>query len=143
MVPRNTVQFVVDGINMFNDAYILRIKEKLREELNLVEQSIDPNNSLTQINRIIDSVSNPFKNLNTEHKRIKYLEENCSYTPPKDFIMGQCSKPKKVQGTIVSMAVDIKGKFITLRSTLKSLLEIPGSLDEIKNYMTKLKSSDE
>ena len=57
--------------------------------------------------------------------------------------MGQCSKPKKVQGTIVSMAGNIKGKFIPLKSTLKPLLEIAGLLDEMKNYMTMLKNSDE
>lgn len=133
LLSRKSIQMILTNVfSLFNNYLLPNLKYKLDTQLSL---STEHTNILDQINEIFATFTNPFDEFSTEYKRLKFLENYRFYFPPESYIIGQAKIAKNVKNRIVDNVIDVTGRHILLRNTLKSILEIPGMLNEIKKYI--------
>ncbi|KYQ53903.1 hypothetical protein ALC60_07196 [Trachymyrmex zeteki] len=141
LLSRKSIQMILTNVfSLFNNYLLPNLKYKLDTQLSL---STEHTNILDQINEIFATFTNPFDEFSTEYKRLKFLENYRFYFPPESYIIGQAKIAKNVKNRIVDNVIDVTGRHILLRNTLKSILEIPGMLNEIKHlYASDVQLND-
>lgn len=130
--PRNLVDNIIQEIcNIFHEPcnFLNDYIEKLESE-----NKID----MSTLKQMLCSLSNIFKNLNTEHNRFAYLTKLGDLILPVECIIGQSLIPNHSK---------MRNKqcftyFIPLRETLKKFLELPDVFTIINNNMKKLCLND-
>lgn len=100
--------------------------------------SSENKNKDQEFNTLLDNLKNIFHSVSTEHKRFKYLEKYKSYTTPQPYIIDQAKMAKKTNDVMVDKVMNVTVVTIPLKNSLKSILEKPGILDDIKKYMNDL-----
>lgn len=93
------------------------------------------NNSNNNFNDIIEALSNPFENVDTEYKREQFLEKSGFLIRPREFVIGTEEYPISVNNITTLKMKNCTGQFIPLRNVFKKFLEIPNVLSTIKNYI--------
>lgn len=48
-----------------------------------------------KIDNVLEKLNNPFKNVNSEYKRLKHLKDECCYEAPRNYIIGQKFETRK------------------------------------------------
>jgi len=85
-VPRNVVQTVVkDMKNIFNG-----IHQTLKNStIKLLSEGNISNESFNHFNNILEVLEEPFTDLGTEYKRIKYFTDLGTYIAPCEYVIGE------------------------------------------------------
>lgn len=94
-VPRKVVQLVTNSVSsLFENAIIPFIKDKVHTNLKIPEDS-QKNVILEQIDDTLDSMENPFRNLNSEYKRLKMITNKYKYIAPGTYTISEVVIEKK------------------------------------------------
>lgn len=139
-VNRKTVQTVIEGLNeTLLSGALLDLK---REVLKVMQNANCDETTVHNILDIFNICSSPFDMLDTEHKRLKYYEENGFYTPPIEYTIDSRLEFIPSAGNIELKEVSYRGQYVTLFNTLKKMLSLPGSLKTVLDHIANLKSSN-
>lgn len=130
VLPRNTVQKVVDGLGEFVHSLAPIVQ-------NFVTSTGD-SESKSSSNSIESLMTSPLATLSTERKRLNHFKALGSYVEPKSIVIGQRLDKVTVKNTPRIQPVECKEHFIPLRDVLKQFLSLDGLLLEILQYMDKL-----
>ncbi|XP_031329046.1 uncharacterized protein LOC116160057 [Photinus pyralis] len=129
-VTRKTIQFVAENTHCL----ISNILEDLQVRL-LPLLSASPQHNLSQIKECL--LINPLDEMLTEYNRFKSLEENGAFIRPISINIGSILDDTK-KGDDVSMIYKQSHLLlIPIRKVLKQLLEIPGVLKTILDFIDK------
>ncbi|XP_022179736.1 uncharacterized protein LOC111040227, partial [Myzus persicae] len=96
-VPRNKIQLIIDDFTDFINDFLPQFKN---EVLNTLTKFQPPGGDiiLSNISSMFDVMCNPFKNLKTEHKRFKVLDEMGMLIRPKTIHVGNRMNDKLQNG---------------------------------------------
>lgn len=85
-------------------------------------------------------LENPFKNLNTEYKRMQYFENCNCLIRPIPFCIGTVEDPLRKQGQVSLSLKQQFGYFIPMRNQLSSFLGMPGVYEKMSEFREKVLS---
>lgn len=104
-MPRSRVDDVVKGVNeIFQSELIKVFVSSLINKLKLLNDSCE---SIISIQTILNLITNPFVNLESEHKKLNFLSQFGSYIPPQAIEIGQ-REEYKVYKNISVIAVSFE-----------------------------------
>ena len=139
-IPRSVVQTIVDYTQDFHETgYLELLKEKV---LNIFEKDSTSEKDIQDIKIMFNICQNPFEDLNTEYKRLKFFKSTGYFIEPQPYVIGQTEVSKLENSVTVKVPKNVEGQFISVREILKRFLELPGFLDVVLNYITCLYDSD-
>jgi len=81
------LQYIVSDTDDLISGIICKLKIKLESLL----KSCDPIQKY-EIDKFLEVLKNPFSKLNTDHLRIKYLEDNNLFFKPRTINVGYCKE---------------------------------------------------
>lgn len=81
-LPRNIVQIVIEDVKELFNFIISSIEAILHEKNEMV-------NEYNKVRDLFKEIKNIFELLGTEHKRLKFLEDNKCYIKPNPFSVGE------------------------------------------------------
>ncbi|XP_074095229.1 uncharacterized protein LOC141524941 [Cotesia typhae] len=88
-----------------------------------------------------DVLSNPFKDLTSEFKRLEAFKSNGTYVPPQKIKIGEREDYRNSEGVTNRVKIPVTIEYISITVTLKNFLELPNIFESIQDYMGSL--SDE
>lgn len=129
-LPRNIVQIVIEGVKELFNFIISSIEAILHEKNEMV-------NEYNKVRDLFKEIKNIFELLGTEHKRLKFLEDNKCYIKPNAFSEGEKTILKKInKSSEANMVIQkAEGQIIELNKVLKQFLELPNVFDNIVSYL--------
>ncbi|OXU18863.1 hypothetical protein TSAR_016859 [Trichomalopsis sarcophagae] len=135
LIPRNVIQIFIDSLIKFTNSIF---SEFLKQE---ISKYFKPDDSVINILGIsLNNSKTIFEKFSTEYLRFQMYEKKGLLMMPQEYCIG--TKYNRIQterGSTIEKEV-FKAQYIPLKWSLKLLLEIPGVLDIIKNYMRDLES---
>ena len=124
---RSQIQNFISSFHKFlNSPFMNKLKKLI---LSNIKQDM-----IETIDQKFSSLQGICLNLNTEHKRFKYLEEHKLYIKPQPVDFGTAQREKK--GKLETAVV--KGQLIPLDVVLKTFFELPGVFDQTYEYYSDL-----
>ncbi|XP_066585871.1 uncharacterized protein [Prorops nasuta] len=126
LLNRSVIQQIIE----ITSELFSKCSVQLLQSINGIEKSVDP-----KVKQIFNIISNPFKRLETEYLRQKYLLESGCFVKPQPFFIKPILHKRKHCGT---EKIDVKsatGQFISMREVLKQFLELPNIYEQIVSYM--------
>ncbi|KAF7998486.1 hypothetical protein HCN44_010894 [Aphidius gifuensis] len=78
-------------------------------------------------------------NINTEYKRLKYLEKENFLIAPESFTIGEIADDKNINNDMVSTIKKCKAYVVPMRKVLKRFLELPNVFKIATNYIREEK----
>lgn len=130
-VTRSLLQKIVtDTDDLITNGIINKLKIKLEPLL----KSCDPVQK-HEIDKLFEVLENPFSKLNTDHLRMKYLEDNNLFFKPQTINVGYCKEKKCVNGVEKLLMVPVEGHLLSLKKNLKSFFELPGVLKTAQQFL--------
>lgn len=138
IIPRNTVQIVVDGIEtVFSEGIAVCIESYIDQMISEGQISVE---SLSIFNNIIKIIKDSLINFKTEHKCFSNFATQGTFVEPEEKVIGQRLNSVKKDGlTILEPCICTK-QFIPLRSVLKKFFSLENVLIETLDYMKSLKN---
>lgn len=133
-VTRSAVQQVVEGTENLFESISEILKKNIFEILKKYEIS---ENDKNYVHKLLAVLQKPFENLNTEHFRLKSLEESTYYIRPSSFIICEMRGPVRVASRVQHDIVKCEAQFISLRQVLKNFLELPNVYNSIIEFMAE------
>ncbi|KAE9528505.1 hypothetical protein AGLY_012076, partial [Aphis glycines] len=130
-VTRTLLQNIVSDTDDLISGIICKLKIKLEPLL----KSCNPIQKY-EIDKLLEVLKNPFSKLNTDHLRIKYLEDNNLFFKPRTINVGYCKEKKYVNGV-----EKFERSLIILKKNLKSFFELPGVLNTAQNFLNNRTNS--
>lgn len=129
-LPRNIVQIVIEDVKELFNYIISSIEAILHEKNEMV-------NEYNEVRDLFKEIKNIFELLGTEHKRLKFLEDNKCYIKPNALSVGEKPILKKInKSSEANMVIQkAEGQIIELNKVLKQFLELPNVFDNIVSYM--------
>jgi len=138
-IPRNVVQTVVEDMtDIFHNLH-QTIKEKSNR---LLLNDTISNESFDHFNNILNEFEHPFKDLNTEYKRIKYFTELGIYVPPREYVVGERLNETRKKNSFSLVPVHCTAQFILIRNVLKNFFQIKNLLSDTLDYMNECKLNE-
>lgn len=134
-INRSVVQSVISDISEIFSEPLEILQQKVLHLLN--------DDDKLEIGNLFESLKDPFKNLKSEHLRIKHFESCDQFIPVQSVKIGERKDCKKNQGTTVLDLVNCYVQYIPLKKTIHAFLEIPSVYDEIINYINFLNSNNQ
>ncbi|KAJ8678369.1 hypothetical protein QAD02_014156 [Eretmocerus hayati] len=119
-IPRNVVQILVDNITHYSQKIQI---PNIKKEISDILQGKCSTEDLRSIEKILIRHSNPFENLETEHKRFKYFEERGFYIPPQTKNISVTTREKKKGNKIARVEQYVTIEYIPLKTSFKLFLE--------------------
>jgi len=104
-VPRNKIQLIIDDFTDFIYDCLPHLKNEVLNTLTKFQPPCDI--ILSNISSMFDMMCNPFKNLKTEHKRFKLLEEMDMLIRPKTIHVGNRMNDKLQNGYVIAENVPV------------------------------------
>ncbi|XP_031328429.1 uncharacterized protein LOC116159562 [Photinus pyralis] len=137
-VNRNSVQIFVESIKRFiDDFYVPVLIEKINSYVTSnVDQ--DKNFIIDGLIHMISYFKNPFDGLGTEYKRFKTFENTRFFIKPVNYIIGQRSHFKVLDGVGCLIPEPVHAKFIPLRQIFSALFQLPNFLLDVRAYIQTL-----
>ena len=132
VVPRNVVQAVVENNSRLNDKFQAYFEQSMTQLPSVFTDSVKKS-----VKNIFESAKEIFDKFDTEKKRFAYYTYKGLMIKPVEYQIGFEFKGKNNE-----KRVEIKGIYIPLRWSLKTLLEIPGVMETLLNYMKQLQSDE-
>jgi len=131
---RKHVQTIVDTTRIFVKNILFSY---LKPNILNVFRNID-NTSLYKIEQIFNLFENPFESLDSEFKRFKYFKEKGTLIEPELYVIGQQTIGKQIDSNYVIVPTNVTGQYISVKSVLQKLFDLPDFLQQILNYMQSL-----
>lgn len=129
--PRNIVQNVTEDIS-----------EILKEPIEILKRKVNSGNvSNVEIMDSLNSLSNIFKNFNSEYFRFKQFKLTNSYIEPVSVICGQRINDTRINSRVTANIDDCTYQYIPIKKTLQHFLELPSVFDSMCSYIHNLKQS--
>lgn len=139
LLPRNTVQQVVNGLRDFFHSVVPNIKNCIIG--NSVDSSISAEDrSKALVEALIPTIISPLERFTTERKRMNYFNELGSYIRPQPIVIGQRFDRVKKQGIKRFQPITCEEHFIPLREVFKNFFSLDNILYDTLHYMDSLKS---
>lgn len=133
-VNMKRVQDIVEKITTcYQSQSVSNFQKTLLQRLEELGESKD---NLAEFKGMMNRLSNPFQNYNTQWKRLKKFEHNGTYVPPQKVVKVFNSHLHEDGKTVTSDPANIS--FVSLRTVLKKFLELPKVLDSIVDNMKYL-----
>lgn len=130
----STMTYVHDLLQEVNDIY-----GKMFKSLSQGEEG-NSSNSLPKMEEMLRSAGTMFQGLTSNYRQLQYFERKRLYVPPQPKVLGKTFKVRKLSNRILRLPVNETNVFIPMRKILALYLSQPTVLNEIKQYMDKLKS---
>lgn len=136
-VPRNKIQLIIDDFTDFINDFLPQFKN---EVLNTLTKFQPPGGDiiLSNISSMFDVMCNPFKNLKTEHKRFKVLDEMGMLIRPKTIHVGNRMNDKLQNGCVIAENIPINIYSVPLPILFKRFFELPNVYNTMITYTNKL-----
>lgn len=96
-----------------------------------MENVILNENVLTAIEKGLEILKEPFRNMETEYQRLQKMKNSEYYIEAIDYIVGSRFDEKLIQGHITKDTCDVKAKFIPIRKVMQQFLSLPGVFETI------------
>lgn len=129
-LTNSLVQDIVESvIELFSSGIIEQLKFKVMPILHC--------NSSTkiEIEKMFDSLQNPFVELKTHYHRIKYLISNNLFFKPETVVVGYTKEKRNINGDDKLLTVPIHGHFLSMKKNLISFFELPNVLKVATEFM--------
>ena len=112
----------------------------VKDEVHILFRNQKNNNSIcpSDVDKVIEKFSNPFKNMETEAQSFSAFKPSDSLILPKSFLLGQKEKIVEKDNTKIIKNVPVVPQFIPLRQVFKKFFEIPGEFDKIIEYQHRI-----
>lgn len=140
VIPRNVIQLFVTMLICFVTNIVLPFTERY-----LVQTFPHLASDITSAMRNLkDRINSVLRNFDTEHKRFSLYKRKGLYSEPEVYNMG--IRTNTLINSDGSKRVETEaacGIYMSLKKSLKLLLEIPGSLKLVKDYIQTLKNDKE
>jgi len=133
-IPRNVVQTVVNDMTSIFDNIHHTLKIRVSKLLSDGNISIE---CFNHFNSILDIIENPFSDLNTEYKRIKYYTQIGIYVPPQEYIVGERLIENLQHNDFTLVPVNCTQQFIPMRHVLQNFFKLKNVLTDTLEYMNK------
>ncbi|CAG5073528.1 Protein of unknown function [Cotesia congregata] len=138
-LPRARVQNIIDSCSNFVknsplNTFITGLIQRLED---LGERS----ENLYDFREIQDVLSNPFKDLTSEFRRLEAFKSNGTYVPPQKIKIGEREDYRNSEGVTKLVKIPVTIEYISITVSLKNFLELPNIFESILDYMGTL--SDE
>lgn len=134
-LSRSIVQDIIDSTYDLLDNIINLVNSSL---ISYLESKSLNQDILNEIQSKLQLLKEPFKDMETEYRRLKKFETSGYYIKSNDYIIGSYFDDKIIEGRIRKETCDVKAKFIPMRKVLQSFLSLPGVLKSILDYMDSL-----
>lgn len=135
--PRNKVQSIINDITKFLNEIVPPLKTEVVSNFEETGDSIT--NLIVKFNILCD----PFKNLNTEHKRFKAFHSLGTFIKPLGTVVGYRTYDFLQRGDVIIKSIPIKIYSVPLEKLFRQFFEIPNVYNIFSNYSeTILKEND-
>lgn len=127
-ITRTVIQSVIEDTS--------ELLVNILEDIKLKVLNNNPNlsnESKIEIDEIFST--NPFSQINTEHKRFKYLEQNNFLIKPLSYITGEMPNNKRKNNNAVLETKKSEGQFIQIRKVLKAVFELPNVYNQTMAFV--------
>jgi len=135
-VPRNKIQLIIDDFTDFINDCLPQLKNEVLDALTKFQPTCDI--ILSNISSMFDAMCNPFKNLKTEHKRFKVLDEIGMLIRPKTIHVGNRINDKLQNGCVIAENVPINIYSVPLPILFKRFFELPNVYNTMITYTNEL-----
>lgn len=135
-VPRNVIQFVIDGIN---SVVIDALKDSSRSLHDTDSQSL---HSQSHVTSLVNVIEHSFHSLSSEHKRFAYFENKGTYIPPRQYVIGETLTEVRRNNVLHVEPTVITQQVIDLRCILKKYFELPNVFQETLECIKDIGNSD-
>lgn len=138
-LPRSSIQLMVNNFTEMVSEPVNVLKEFIRNNI-----SLDENNQekLDQIQYMLNLFSNPFSDLKSEYRRLKYFEEMDTFIRPISLTIGQRKNEKRISDRVILEQIDSCIQYIPIKKTLKAFFELPEVYTVITDYISSLENDD-
>lgn len=140
-LPRNQVDSVIEDFSYFLGGNFLTIlKQKVIDTLQNCHAKIEV---ISNIEKMFQSLSNPFNHLSTEYKRKIYFQSIGAYIPPESYNIDFRIGKKNTENGVKPQMTQVTGQCIPLRHVLKKFFELPDAFNNTIEYMQKVQSESD
>ena len=134
-VQRARVCEIIQDTTLLIERTLANVKNEFN---NLFTSSQNNSVSPTDIAKVFDKFSNPFKNIKTEAQSFSEFKNRSTFIMPENFLLGEKPKIKEQNGVKIVKNVPIFAQFIPLREVFQKFFELPGILEKTLNYQNKI-----
>jgi len=138
IIPRNTIQIVVDGIETVFLEGIAVCSESYVDQM-VSEGQISVEN-VCIFNNIIKIIKDSLMNFQTKHKHFNNFATQGTFVEPEEKVIGQRLNSIKKNGLTTLEPCNCTEQFIPLRSVLQKFFSLENILIETLDYMNNLKN---
>jgi len=133
------VQILLDDVQNFNDSILINIKEKIQ---NMIQNNnfVCTVKDLTPVLNALETLSNFFDSLKTEHFRLQTLEDMGLLIRPKQIVIAHRLNDRLHDGLVILEPKPVKIILTPLRFVLKKVFEHSNFFDMLLNYTKKLEA---
>lgn len=129
-LTNSLVQDVVESVmELFSSGIIEQLKCKVVPIL-----QCDSSTKL-EVEKMFDSLQDPFFELQTHYQRIKYLISNNLFFKPETVVVGHTKEKRYINGEDKLLTVPIHGHFLSMKKNLKAFFELPDVLKVATEFM--------
>lgn len=135
-LPLNAAQSLVDDFTKFlGGSHLSILKSKVKNALSQPHCSPE---EIISIMAMFEKLENPFDDLRTEYKRLKFLSEEGYYIEPTKYRIGRSFGTVRRKKELKAAMVQFHGQFIPFRWVLKKFFELPDALSSTLTHMNNL-----
>jgi len=121
--PRNQVDSVIKDISTFVGGNFLKIlKQTVIDTLLTCHVQVE---NICSIEKMFESLSNPFHHLSTEYKRMMHFQSTGAYISPESYYIDSCIEKKSSKQGVKPQMAQVTAQYIPLRHVLKKFFELP------------------
>lgn len=155
-MTEQSLSFISDLYN-YNDLSRARVKNIIDSYSNFVKNSAlntfitgliqgledlgERSENLYDFREIQDVLSNSFKDLTSEFRRLEAFKSKGTYVPPQKIKIREREDYRNSEGVTKRVKIPVTIEYISITVSLKNFLELPNIFESILNYMGTL--SDE
>lgn len=146
-ITKKTIQlYNLSGLSLKHvQTFVNLSKEIVHDTINTIKKQLTAPescnsqcNSFSNIVTALDSFNKAFDPVDSEYKRIKFLEDNGHYIPAEKVYIGERSTRKRNHTGEVKPNVKAYAHFYPLRKILKKIFEVPKVYDTVFAYKNAL-----
>ncbi|KAK5648036.1 hypothetical protein RI129_002928 [Pyrocoelia pectoralis] len=133
-LPRNSIQKLIDSVQS-----LLKISiQHFIKHFENVSREVIPFDHFSNLNEMLEMISNLFSPINTEYKRFVLFDKSGYLIRPIEFRIGISAENKKVQDKTIMTLTNKNGYYIPMEKTLKRFLGLPNVYKTISEYQQNL-----
>lgn len=134
-LPRSVVNTVIEFFDKFHrEIYLPSLKSDI---LNALQNENLSNRSIVNLDSVFYDHSKLFDKVNSESNRFNLLKRT-GFRNPEMINIGDSLQPTLIDNEYLMRFQPVYAIWIPLRDTLKSFLQVPGMLANIRQYVEKL-----